>query len=245
MAGRSRSESAATVYTALAEHTLAASSDWSRTDLARMMNGREYKIVVDGDKELLCLHDVLDPQNIEEWTALLDVHQIYPSFLFQRAPELATETREELYRKISTGIARGDVAGTGWESAVVWRSKVKVASESFYRIMGELAVELFSRDRFCGMARQAIEETGPLSLFAHLLFRPSTDLEATNVFLGTSPEVIQFAHFARQIFTPSLSHLVGLFPELDEFLPNAVEPSSPLVSQILLHYPFFDTDPHL
>ena len=214
------------MYLHIAHSSMAGSSDFVRIDLARMMNGREYEIVVNSEWDPLCLHDVLNPENIEEWTALLDVHQIYP---LSERPQIGKQDREPLYRKINAAASIGEIAGSGWESPVVWRSKVKIAADAYYLMMGELAMELFSQDRLIGMARQALEELGSaLPLVAHMLFRPSTDRKATSEFLQTSPEIHQFDTFVRQIYNPASRHLATDFPELDEFLPQPVAHRSPL-----------------
>ena len=201
------------------------SSDFIRLELARMMNEREYKIVVDGEKELLCLHDVLDPQNVEEWTALLDVHQIFPAL--EHAPR--PEDREPLLQKIDAQIRKGNIIGEGWETSVLWRRRIESASDACYRMLGGLAMELFGERRFTAMITDAVEEMGSaLPVFAHLLFRSRTDEVGTVMFLRSSTVLEQFENFVAQVSVPTLAHLASGFPELDAFLPATIDLPSPL-----------------
>ena len=219
---------ASQVYQYIAHESLAGSAEFIRMNLARMMNGREYTIVVNGAEEPLCLHDVLDPQNIEEWTAFLDVHQIFP--LSDFLPEFGTRDQESFLQRVNDVVLRGKATGTGWESAVMWRRKMKIANDAFYHVLAGEAQEFMFADRFSGKARQALEQLGSaLPLLAQLLFRPPT--KDTRQFLIDSPIIHQFSVFVPKMFVPTLPYSrFALFgrPGIDDFFPPHLYPPSVL-----------------
>lgn len=142
---------------------------WKRTeaDLVRIINARLSSPKVDTDTRF-CLHDVLDPVNIDEWTALLDVDPNLP-------PARKTHDPLPFLRVLDMAIREGRISGEDWEQPMVWRSRMRAAMEEWHQVLGTLAFELMRGKEYIESTRIVLVEIGSaLPVFAHFLFPPAS-----------------------------------------------------------------------